>query len=113
MYFLSAIKKIPLNARVTVFRTDVVRRQQITAISVLLRTHARCLIPRIDGVILSREWKDALWDKFVMEAPRSSHGTPLVRVTMARARRPSCYTVIAGRRPARHRFEGGSEGSRS
>ncbi|RRH67456.1 hypothetical protein EG244_20120 [Falsigemmobacter faecalis] len=30
----------------------------------------RCLIPRFDGVILSREWKDALWDKFVMEAPR-------------------------------------------
>ena len=30
----------------------------------------RCLIPGFDGVILSSEWKDALWDKFVMEALR-------------------------------------------
>jgi hypothetical protein len=30
----------------------------------------RCLIPRFDGAILSLEWKDALWDKFVTEAPR-------------------------------------------
>ena len=29
-----------------------------------------CLIPRFDGVILSLEWKEALWDKFVMAAPR-------------------------------------------
>ena len=28
---------------------------------------ARCLIPRFDGVILSLEWKEALWDKFVMD----------------------------------------------
>ncbi|SPL64756.1 hypothetical protein OHAE_623 [Ochrobactrum soli] len=28
------------------------------------------MIPRFDGAILSLEWKDALWDKFVMEAPR-------------------------------------------
>ncbi|WP_222435325.1 hypothetical protein, partial [Puniceibacterium confluentis] len=27
--------------------------------------HARCLIPRFDGVILSQEWKEALWEKFV------------------------------------------------
>ena len=32
----------------------------------------RCLIPRFDGVILSKEWKDALWDKFVTVAPRTS-----------------------------------------
>ncbi len=32
-------------------------------------THrARCLIPRFDGVILSQEWKEALWDKFVTGA---------------------------------------------
>ncbi len=31
---------------------------------------ARCLIPRFDGAILSQEWKEALWDKFVTEAPR-------------------------------------------
>ena len=30
----------------------------------------RCLIPRFDGAILSLEWKDALWDKFVTAAPR-------------------------------------------
>ncbi len=30
----------------------------------------RCLIPRFDGAILSREWKEALWDKFVTGAPR-------------------------------------------
>jgi hypothetical protein len=29
-----------------------------------------CLIPRFDGAILSQEWKEALWDKFVMGAPR-------------------------------------------
>ena len=30
----------------------------------------RCLIPRFDGAILSLEWKEAAWDKFVMGAPR-------------------------------------------
>ena len=30
----------------------------------------RCLIPRFDCVILSQEWKEALWDKFVTGAPR-------------------------------------------
>ena len=30
-----------------------------------------CLIPRFDGAILSEEWKEALWDKFVMAAPRT------------------------------------------
>ncbi|MDO5643382.1 MAG: hypothetical protein Q4G26_13485, partial [Paracoccus sp. (in: a-proteobacteria)] len=29
-----------------------------------------CLIPRFDGAILSLEWKEALWDKFVPAAPR-------------------------------------------
>ena len=31
---------------------------------------ASCLIPRFDGAILSLEWKEAVWDKFVMAAPR-------------------------------------------
>jgi hypothetical protein len=31
---------------------------------------ARCLIPRFDGAILSLEWKEAVWDRFVMGAPR-------------------------------------------
>jgi 1-aminocyclopropane-1-carboxylate deaminase/D-cysteine desulfhydrase-like pyridoxal-dependent ACC family enzyme len=30
----------------------------------------RCLIPRFDGAILSQEWKEALWDRFVTAAPR-------------------------------------------
>ncbi|MEY8828608.1 cupin domain-containing protein [Sedimentitalea sp. XS_ASV28] len=29
-----------------------------------------CLIPRFNGVILSQEWKDALWDKFVVRRDR-------------------------------------------
>jgi hypothetical protein len=33
-------------------------------------TSRECLIPRFDGVILSKEWKEALWDKFVTGAPR-------------------------------------------
>ena len=30
----------------------------------------RCLIPRFDGAILSLEWKEAVWGKFVIGAPR-------------------------------------------
>ena len=33
-------------------------------------TILRCLIPRFDGAICSLEWKEALWDKYVMAAPR-------------------------------------------
>ncbi|BAV66275.1 12-oxophytodienoate reductase [Sphingobium cloacae] len=29
-----------------------------------------CLIPRFDGAILSLEWKEALWDRYVTGAPR-------------------------------------------
>jgi hypothetical protein len=29
-----------------------------------------CLIPWFDGAILSQEWKEALWAKFVTGAPR-------------------------------------------
>jgi hypothetical protein len=32
----------------------------------------RCLIPWFDGAILSQEWKEALWDKFVTGAPRTA-----------------------------------------
>ena len=31
---------------------------------------ARCLIPGFDGAILSTGWKDALWARFFMGAPR-------------------------------------------
>ena len=30
----------------------------------------RCLIPRFDGAILSSEWKEAIWDRYVTGAPR-------------------------------------------
>jgi transposase len=30
----------------------------------------RCLIPRFDGAILSLEWKEAIWDRYVTGAPR-------------------------------------------
>ena len=30
----------------------------------------RCLIPRLDSAILSLEWKETVWDRFVTEAPR-------------------------------------------
>ena len=30
----------------------------------------RCLIPRFDGAILSLEWKEAVWDRYGMGAPR-------------------------------------------
>jgi hypothetical protein len=30
----------------------------------------RCLIPRFDGVILSAEWKEAIWARYVTGAPR-------------------------------------------
>lgn len=33
-----------------------------------------CLAPCFDGVILSREWKETLWDRDVIAAPRP--GTP-------------------------------------
>ncbi|USU07926.1 DDE-type integrase/transposase/recombinase [Sphingomonadaceae bacterium OTU29MARTA1] len=33
-------------------------------------TRTRCLIPRFDGAILSLEWKEAVWDRYVMGAPR-------------------------------------------
>ncbi len=35
-----------------------------------LDTQPRCLIPRFDGAILSLEWKEAAWDRYVMGAPR-------------------------------------------
>jgi transposase len=50
-------------------------RRVINGIFYVLRTgipwadlpeqYGPCLIPGFDGVILSKEWKDALWDKFV------------------------------------------------
>ena len=52
------------------------------------------------GAILSKNWKEVLWDKFAMVAPRPRNGQ-------------SSNTAIASRRPARHRFEGGTGRSRN
>ena len=41
-----------------------------TATSLRLKRGVDCLIPWFDGAILSQEWKEALWDKFVTGAPR-------------------------------------------
>ncbi len=41
-----------------------------TVIDATYVTYGSCLIPWFDGVILSIEWKEALWDKFVTAAPR-------------------------------------------
>ena len=56
----------------------------------------RCLIPRFDGVNLSKEWKDALWDKFVTAAPRT-----VTRQTICMANLPSGSIQFAG--PPRNR----------
>ena len=45
-----------------------------------------CLIPRFDGALLSWEWKEALWAKFVTEAPRPR--TPSERQYNDRTLRP-------------------------
>ena len=36
----------------------------------LSRASSLCLVPHFDGAILSLGWKEALWDKFFMAAPR-------------------------------------------
>jgi len=33
-------------------------------------TGTRCLVPDFNGVLYSKEWKEALWDKFYTAAPR-------------------------------------------
>ena len=43
-------------------------------VSAVRQLMARCLIPRFDGAILSLEWKEAVWGKYVMRAPQP--GTP-------------------------------------
>jgi hypothetical protein len=34
------------------------------------RSSFACLIPGFDGALFSREWKDALWDRFFTAAPQ-------------------------------------------
>jgi transposase len=37
---------------------------------VFVNRNGLCLIPRFDGAILSLEWKEAVWDRYVTGAPR-------------------------------------------
>jgi hypothetical protein len=54
------------------------------------------MIPRFDGVILSLEWKEALWDKFVMGAPRTVTRQAICETNLLRghARGQSSNTAI-------------------
>jgi hypothetical protein len=68
-----------------------------------MKPHPRCLIPLFDGAILSQEWREALWDKFVAEAPCTADRQWFAQRTMrGDARRQSCNTAIAS-------FTGGAE----
>ncbi len=82
-------------------------------------TQTRCLIPWIDGVVRSREWMEALSDKFIM-GPRS----PVDRQGIGKmpergARCPSTSSAIAGdgrgyeHRSYRAAFDGSDTGGGS
>ncbi|MFT7106905.1 MAG: hypothetical protein ACJAVT_001427 [Yoonia sp.] len=54
------------------------------------------MIPWFDGAIVSQEWKEALWDKFVTAAPRTADRQWFAQQTLGGdARRQSCNTAIA------------------
>ena len=40
---------------------------------------ARCLIPRFDDAILSLEWKEAVWDKYVTGGATATHAVGAIR----------------------------------
>ena len=52
------------------YETDARIQNKLPATTRKFADVARCLIPWFDGAIYSLEWKEALWDKFVMVAPR-------------------------------------------
>src|SRR5882672_1459485 len=75
------VQVLPLERRsdrTSVFETGLTRARHEPAIGAtkstrlvgLRRSLARCLIPGFDGALFSREWKDALWDKFFTAAPQ-------------------------------------------
>jgi len=70
-----------------------------------------CLIAVFDGAIHSMEWKDALWDRYVMAAPRprtpseQQHSAGFERGTEPGARHQS----EDGREVAKAAFDRGSE----
>lgn len=72
----------------------------------------RCMMPRFDGVILSEEWKETLWDRFVMAAPRPrtpSEGCD--DVTDAGASSPKLVAItrrygLSSQKPVSHAVQG-------
>lgn len=52
------------------FSSESYKTHLATASGKIDDAETTCLVPGFDGVIFSREWKDALWDRYVMAAPR-------------------------------------------
>jgi hypothetical protein len=75
---MPSIGVVSLALIVTVLSDASLRDQDTTAIRLMTASSpigeivSSCLIPRFDGAILSREWKEARWDRFVTGAPRPS-----------------------------------------
>jgi hypothetical protein len=102
-----------LSMTATTGRTGCRRRRRLRRRPSRLR-FAGCLIPWIDGAILSQEWKEATWDRFVTGAPRSSQRGATGSSPLARARRQSSNTAIASfaraaEPGARHQSQDGRE----
>jgi len=73
-------------------------------------TSTRCLVPAFDGAILSLGWKEALWDKFFMAAPRRQRRSVEQYKIVKRTRSVTAYQKprpIAFRRSGV--FEGASD----
>jgi TRAP-type uncharacterized transport system fused permease subunit len=57
-------------AIVDIVRTTFTAGLGVWALAAASEGWLRCLIPGFDGAILSLEWKEAVWDRFVTGAPR-------------------------------------------
>ena len=56
---------------------------------------ARCLIPRFDGAILSLEWKEAVWDRYVMSDRMRSLATTTHAVQAAIQRSQASFGTLS------------------
>ena len=63
------------------------------------------MIPRFDGAILSQEWKEALWDKFVTAArfmafrPEAGRSLPVEKIGVLKAFTSKRGQLIETRKP--------------
>ncbi len=62
--------KWPIMARIIIVDDDQVVTEIASDALNAVGHMTRCLIPRFDGAILSLEWKEAIWDRYVTGAPR-------------------------------------------